>query len=140
MPPLTSPPQAGGRILVIHGNSDFFQSRLRRFLQQYLREFIQPIAKNYADELGVQFKKVSIRDTKTHWGSCTPDGNLSFAFRLVFAEPEIVDYIVAHEVAHLRELNHSKAFWKLTEQLCPDYNAHRKWLKEHGDELGKFVT
>ena len=126
--------------LTIRGGADFFNSRLKRYLSRYLKEFITPIANEYAGTLGVKFKKVSIRDTKTHWGSCTPDGNLSFAFRLVFAEPEIVDYIVAHEVAHLRELNHSKDFWQLTEQLCPDYKTHRKWLKEHGSELERFVV
>lgn len=124
--------------LTIFGDGDFFPSRLRRYLQGYLREFITPLARNYANELGVTFNKVSIRDTKTHWGSCTADGNLSFAFRLVFADPQLVSYIVAHEVAHLVEMNHSKAFWELVEQLCPDYKKHRKWFKEHGGELSRY--
>ena len=127
------------QMLTIHGHTDFFSSRLKRYLQNYLREFIQPIAKDYAGQLGVSFRKISVRDTKSHWGSCAPDGSLSFAFRLVFAEPDLVDYIVAHEVAHLREMNHSPAFWKHVEQICPDYKQQKQWFKAHGGELEQYM-
>lgn len=124
--------------LMIYGDGAFFQSRLKRYLKQYLKDYLDLQVKFYAEKLGAEYSKISVRDTSSHWGSCTPDGKLSFAFRLVFAEPHLVDYIVAHEVAHLKEMNHSPAFWKLVGDICPDYKHHRKWFKQYGEQLNQY--
>lgn len=81
------------------------------------------------------FNRITIRDQKTRWGSCSAKGTLSFNWRLMLAPPAVLDYVVVHELCHLTHMNHSKAFWALVESACPDYRAHRKWLKQHGHEL-----
>lgn len=135
----TAGDDASNQQLTIHGDIDYFSGRLERFLKKQLLEFIQPIARSYAEELGVTIKKISVRDTRSHWGSCAADTSLSFASRLAFAKPKIIDYVIAHEVAHIKEMNHSRAFWQLTEQLCPACQTHRAWLKKHGGELSRYL-
>ncbi len=123
-------------ILTIHGDITFFERRLRDWLTNHLRAHITQLAEEKARELRVKFARIQIRDTSSHWGSCSASGTLSFTFKLVFASAAQLEYVVCHEVAHLREMNHSPKFWKLVEQLCPDYAKHRRWLKTHGHELG----
>jgi predicted metal-dependent hydrolase len=79
--------------------------------------------------------RVGVRDTQSRWGSCSARGNLSFCWRLILAPESVLDYVVAHEVAHLVEMNHSPRFWRLVDTLCPDSAAPRAWLKEHRAEL-----
>lgn len=81
------------------------------------------------------YHSISIRDQKTRWGSCSGKGNLSFNWRLILAPPEILDYVVVHELCHLTHLNHSKDFWHLVETVLPDYKERRQWLKENGHTL-----
>jgi predicted metal-dependent hydrolase len=78
---------------------------------------------------------VSVRDTRSRWGSCSGRGNLSFSWRLIFAPEAVVDYVVAHEVAHLVEMNHGPRFWRLVERLMPDGRAPRAWLDRHRSQL-----
>ncbi|WP_296836127.1 M48 family metallopeptidase [Butyrivibrio sp.] len=85
--------------------------------------------------MGVHHKKIVIRDQKTRWGSCSTSGTLSFNWRLIMAPPEVLDYVVVHELAHFTHMDHSKAFWATVESVMPDYDRHRKWLNEHGQEL-----
>ena len=85
--------------------------------------------------MGVHHKKIAIRDQKTRWGSCSSSGTLSFNWRLIMAPPEVLDYVVVHELAHFTHMDHSKAFWATVENVLPDYEKHRKWLNEHGQEL-----
>ncbi|KGJ03047.1 hypothetical protein SAMN04487972_107124 [Paracoccus halophilus] len=85
--------------------------------------------------LGRGFRAIVLRDTRSRWGSCTHDGRLMFSWRLAMAPPEVLDYVAAHEVAHLLHMDHSPAFWAATERLVPDYAHHRGWLKQHGHEL-----
>ena len=85
--------------------------------------------------MGVHHKKIAIRDQKTRWGSCSSSGTLSFNWRLIMAPPEVLDYVVVHELAHFTHMDHSKAFWATVESVPPDYEKHRKWLNEHGQEL-----
>lgn len=84
---------------------------------------------------GGSYNRITIRDQKTRWGSCSARGTLSFNWRLMLAPPAVLDYVVVHELCHLTHMNHSAAFWALVESVCPDYRTHRKWLKEHGAEL-----
>lgn len=84
---------------------------------------------------GFRINRISIRGQKTRWGSCSRLGNLNFNWKLIMAPQAVIDYIVIHELAHLKEMNHSSRFWSLVESLCPDYKKHRKWLKENGLRL-----
>jgi len=85
--------------------------------------------------LNLDFKRVFIRDQKTRWGSCSQRKNLNFNWRLVMAPLQVIDYIVAHELLHLIQPDHSKKFWSLVERICPDYKDCRKWLKTNGHRL-----
>jgi len=89
----------------------------------------------HAAALGRGFRALVLRDTRSRWGSCTHDGRLMFSWRLAMAPPEVLDYVAAHEVAHLLHMDHSPAFWAATARLVPDYARHRDWLRLHGHEL-----
>ena len=86
---------------------------------------------HWSAKVGVDFGRVSVRDQKTRWGSCSSKGDLSFNWRLVFAPQAVLDYVVIHELAHRREMNHSKRFWAIVAEYSPDYREHRRWLHEN---------
>lgn len=86
----------------------------------------------YAEKMGVTYFKITIREQKTRWGSCSSKGNLNFNWKLVLMPMEILDYVVVHELAHRKEMNHSPKFWKVVEEILPDYKVRRKYLKEQG--------
>ena len=89
----------------------------------------------FAHAQGFKVKKIRISSARTRWGSCSAKGTLSFTWRLVMAPPDVIDYVVVHELCHLKELNHSKAFWAQVEAILPDYKTRRKWLKDNGAKL-----
>ena len=93
----------------------------------------------YAKLMHVTYHRISIREQRTRWGSCSSAGNLNFNWRLIFAPEEVLDYIVVHELAHRIEMNHSKAFYAIVEQVLPDYKKSRKWLRENGHSLWDAV-
>lgn len=99
------------------------------------KEYIPKRVEYYHAFTGGQYTKISIRDQKTRWGSCSSNGTLSFSFRLMLAPPRVLDYVVVHELCHLTHMNHSKEFWNMVEIILPDYKEHRKWLKENGHTL-----
>ena len=80
-------------------------------------------------KIGVNYRALRIRSARTRWGSCSPRGTLSFNWKLVMAPPVVIEYVVVHELCHLKELNHSPSFWKLVETHCPGWRAQRKWLR-----------
>ena len=90
---------------------------------------------HYAPMVGVQYGRITIRSQRTRWGSCSAKGNLNFNCLLMLCPEEVRDYVVIHELCHRIEMNHSPKFWAAVERVCPDYRAHRKWLKDHGNEL-----
>lgn len=89
-------------------------------------------AAHFAAQMGVSYGRITIREQKTRWGSCSSKGNLNFNWKLVLMPPEVLDYVVVHELAHRIEMNHSARFWKIVESVLPDYQARRKQLKEWG--------
>jgi hypothetical protein len=103
-----------------------------------VRELIAMLIDDEAPEIGVEPKRIQIRDQRSRWGSCSTTGTLSFNWRLVLAPFEVLDYVVVHELCHMREANHSGRFWKLVEARRPDWRAHKGWLDEHGPELLAF--
>lgn len=111
------------------------EKRLEAIYRNAAREYFPKRVSHYAHMLGVTYGKISIRDQKTRWGSCSSEGNLSFNWRLILAPPDVLDYVVIHELCHRKEMNHSKDFWALVESLMPDYKECRKWLKKNGRNL-----
>ena len=91
--------------------------------------------KLYAAKHGFKYRKIRITSARTRWGSCSSMGNLNFTWRLVMAPPDVIDYVVVHELAHLRVNNHSKEYWNQVERILPDYKRRRRWLKENGQKL-----
>jgi predicted metal-dependent hydrolase len=109
--------------------------RLRALLTAMARERLSEATRTHAAAIGRPPGRLSLRDTRSRWGSCSSRGDLMFSWRLIMAPPEILDYVAAHEVAHLAEMNHGPAFWALCRRLCPATDRHRAWLRTHGAEL-----
>lgn len=89
----------------------------------------------YAEQIGVTYGRITIRNQKTRWGSCSSKGNLNFNCLLMLTPPEIVDYVVVHELCHRKEMNHSKAFWSEVEKVLPNYKTRVRWLKDEGSSI-----
>lgn len=109
--------------------------RLETFLKHCARIRLQAATERHAGALGRPFRRITLRDTRSRWGSCAHDGSLSYSWRLIMAPVSVLDYVAAHEVAHLAEMNQSPAFWAVVARLRPDYAADRAWLKQHGSTL-----
>jgi len=109
--------------------------RVRDHLRAMAQAEISPRAHRLAARIGREVARVSVRDTKSRWGSCSGQGNLSFSWRLIFTPEPVLDYVVAHEVSHLAEMNHGPRFWRLVESLTPNSAAPRGWLKRHRNRL-----
>ena len=112
---------------------------VRAFLKTQARDRLVTASDACAKALGVTFCAISLRDTRSRWGSCTSDGRLMYSWRLIMAPDEVLDYVVAHEVSHLVHLNHSKEFWSTVESICPDFQIHRRWLKDEGPTLMRYA-
>lgn len=96
---------------------------------------IPPRVKYWAEQMGISYGRITIRNQKTRWGSCSSVGNLNFNCTLMLAPPEVMDYVIIHELCHRRQMNHSPKFWEEVARFCPDHGAHRRWLREHSKEL-----
>jgi predicted metal-dependent hydrolase len=125
-------------VLTVSGEREFFQRRMTEALKKIAKKEISALAMRYAKRIDKRVNRVTVRDTRSRWGSCSSTGNLSFSWRLIFAPTEVFEYVVAHEVAHLRHMNHSAKFWEVVHTLCPDYEIARAWLRLHGRELYRF--
>ncbi|MBR1852433.1 MAG: M48 family metallopeptidase [Lachnospiraceae bacterium] len=102
--------------------------------KRQIRQFITQRVAFYADRMGIAYGRITMRNQKTRWGSCSSDGNLNFNCRLLFVPKELVDYVVVHELAHRRHMDHSPAFWQEVEKYMPDYRERRKQLKQYSIE------
>lgn len=108
------------------------------FLKHLALARLTDSSSRHAQRLGRPYSAISLRDTRSRWGSCTSDGRLMYSWRLAMAPPDVLDYVAAHEVAHLRHMDHSDTFWRAVASLRPDYAQQRAWLRRHGDELLAF--
>ena len=108
---------------------------VRAFLKHRAQQQLLASCTRHAGALGRPFRAIALRDTRSRWGSCTSDGRLMFSWRLAMAPPEVLDYVAAHEVAHLAHMDHSPRFWAQVGRLMPGYAAHRGWLRAQGDGL-----
>ena len=108
---------------------------VRALLRHLAHQRLRLACDRHAAALGRPVRALSLRDPRSRWGSCTSDGRLMFSWRLAMAPPEVLDYVAAHEVAHLAHMDHSPRFWAAVARLMPDYAAHRSWLRRHGGDL-----
>ncbi len=119
--PLSSPDKTGARLAALFKH----HARLR----------LRDASDGYAAALGRSYCGITLRDTRSRWGSCSSEGRLMYSWRLIMAPPQVLDYVAAHEVAHLAEMNHSPAYWAGLARLMPDYKAPRLWLRKNGADL-----
>ena len=112
--------------------------RVREFLEREVRRDLVASVGRYTEAMGQGPKRITVRDTRSRWGSCTARGDLNFSWRLILAPPLVLDYLVAHEMTHLREMNHSNRFWTLLGSLCPHVDEAESWLKRNGATLHRY--
>jgi predicted metal-dependent hydrolase len=125
-------------VIRVGGDRERFAARVTEWLKRRAREKVTRRAEAVAEKIDRKIRRVSIRDPRARWGSCTHKGDLSFSWRLILAPPQVLDYVVVHEVAHLVHLHHGPAFWRAVERLMPDYGESREWLDQHGAELQRY--
>jgi predicted metal-dependent hydrolase len=122
-------------IILVPGPRENFRDKTRAFFRTAARtDFAERVA-YHADNLGVKPRSIAIKDMRSRWGSCSSEGRLNFSWRLVCAPPFALDYVAAHEVAHLKEMNHSSRFWRQVERTLPEWQEARTWLQERGSAL-----
>ena len=113
-------------------------SRTKVFLKHPARQDLRESTDFYSEALGRPYGKLTLRDTISRWGSCSSAGNINYSWRLIMAPSDVLNYVCAHEVADLAELNPSSKFWSVVEQLFPNYDQQRNWLKVHGENLHSY--
>jgi len=144
----------GDRVPIMHGpvrkaqladgamqvpdRAEMVAARIKAFLKLAARAELTQACNHYAGLVDRSAGKITLRDTRSRWGSCSSRGDLMFSWRLVMAPPEVLDYVAAHEVAHLVEMNHSAAYWAVVERICPGYAAPRQWLRQNGQLLHRY--
>lgn len=125
-------------ILHIETYLDDITPRIKRWIRDETKNRLEKLAFEKAEQLGEKLSKVSVRDTHTRWGSCGHKGAISFSWRIAFAPYSSIDYLVGHEVAHLKHMDHSKKFWATCETLCEDYKHGKSWMRANGLELMRY--
>ncbi|MDQ0457961.1 M48 family metallopeptidase [Rhizobium paknamense] len=125
----------GEPVIRVSGLEDHLGRRLAAFLKKEAKADLERLVAIHTGRLGKAAKTLTMKDTRSRWGSCSWEGNLSFSWRIVMAPPAVIDYLAAHEVAHLKQMNHSAEFWSLCRSLCPGMDEAKAWLKRHGAEL-----
>jgi predicted metal-dependent hydrolase len=128
----------GERLLCVAGDAPHVDRRIGDFLRREAKRDLQAASHRFAAALGVRVKRVSVRDQASRWGSCSTTGMLSFSWRLILAPSFVLEYLAAHEVAHLVEMNHSAKFWRVVQRLCPHHNRAKMWLDVHGTDLHRY--
>ncbi|MEQ9436375.1 SprT family zinc-dependent metalloprotease [Hyphomonas sp.] len=122
-------------LLSAPGDPETLPLRVTRYLKKQAKADLTRAVNRHVETLSVEYKSISVKDTRSRWGSCTADGQLSFSWRLIMAPPKVLDYVAAHECAHLLEMNHSPKFWTHVSRCAPDWKRQRAWLRTHGAGL-----
>lgn len=126
------------RVLRAGGRPEHIPRRILDFLKKQAKHELETKSFAYAARLGLKPRRITVRDTVSRWGSCSSTRSLSFSWRLILAPPDVLDYVVAHEVAHLKEMNHGARFWCIVEELTGDVTAAQNWLRLHGAALHRY--
>jgi predicted metal-dependent hydrolase len=124
--------------IVVPGDAAHLKRRLTDWLKREAKRDLLAASERHARAIGVTFRKLSVRDQASRWGSCTSDGSLSYSWRLILAPSHVLDYVAVHEVAHLKHMNHGMRFWRLVLAHCPHAAEARSWLKHHGASLHRY--
>ncbi|WP_081159058.1 M48 family metallopeptidase [Ensifer aridi] len=122
-------------VLRVGGAEEHLRRRIADYLKREARGELERLVGVYAGRIGRRARSLSLKDTRSRWGSCSAEGDLSFSWRIAMAPPKVIAYLAAHEVAHLQEMNHGPDFWALCERLCPDTKNAKHWLKRNGTML-----
>jgi predicted metal-dependent hydrolase len=125
-------------LLCVAGDPAHLPRRVRDYLKREAKRELEAASRKYAAMLGVTVKRVVVRDQVSRWGSCTSAGLLSYSWRLILSPPHVLDYLAAHEVAHLVEMNHSRRFWRVVARICPEWQSAKGWLNAHGTALHRY--
>ncbi|MBU2991760.1 SprT family zinc-dependent metalloprotease [Octadecabacter sp. 1_MG-2023] len=121
--------------LMLPDSPEMAGKRVAAFMKLRARDALADASDRYAAALGRPYGRISLRDTRSRWGSCSSAGDLMYSWRLIMAPPQVLDYVAAHEVAHLQHMDHSDRFWGVVDRLFPDHKACRAWLRRHGGAL-----
>ena len=127
-------------IIHVPGDAPHVKRRLLDFLKAAAREDLTRASAKYAALMGVRYRRITIRDQRSRWGSCSASGDLSYSWRLILAPDYVLDYVAAHEVAHLRHLDHSARFWRLVLTNCTGAAKAKNWLRTHGQDVHRVVA
>jgi hypothetical protein len=130
--------QNGDPILCVAGDAPHVDRRVTDFLKREAHRDADAASRRLAASIGVKVKRVAVRDQSSRWGSCSTTGVLSYSWRLILAPPFVLEYLAAHEVAHLVEMNHSPKFWRLVDRLCASVERAKAWLDVHGTDLHRY--
>ncbi|WP_102107703.1 M48 family metallopeptidase [Oceaniglobus roseus] len=128
----------GAEVLEVPGAAGAVGARVEAFLKALARDRLVAASDGYAARLGLGYGRISLRDTRSRWGSCSAAGDLMYSWRLILAPPEVLAYVAAHEVAHRARMDHSPAFWAVVAGLMPDHARHRAWLRREGASLHRW--
>ena len=124
--------------LCVSGRHSHLRRRLRDWLEAEAHRMVSKHVRVYAGRLGITVKRISIRDQKSRWGACSASGTLTFSWRLILAPDFVISYLAAHEVVHLKEMNHSARYWRTLRALCADTDRAEVWLRAHGGALHRY--
>ncbi len=125
--------------IFIPSNISNIGKEVQSFLQEYCRSIMTPILLKKSNLIRQKIKKISFKDTKSRWGSCSSAGSIMLNWRLIMAPPSVYNYVICHELAHLVHMNHGPLFWKLVQELSPNYLKDKEWLKKNSQEIRRFI-
>jgi predicted metal-dependent hydrolase len=128
------------RVIHVPGELAHIPRRLRDWLKAQAHADLAAASARYATLMGVTYRRITVRDQRTRWGSCSSGGDLSYSWRLILVPPHVLDYVAAHEVAHLKHLDHSPRFWRLVLSHCAHASKAKTWLKTHGQTVHRVVA
>jgi len=129
----------GGRYLCVAGHKEHHARRLLDFLKREAKRDVEARSLEFSARIGLKPRRITVRDTASRWGSCSTSRSLSFSWRLILAPPFVLDYVVAHEMAHMREMNHGPRFWALVREIAGDPRRPQKWLRDNGTLLHRYA-